>query len=366
MPKHDLFDKPFDESTIAKLDIFEAYAAAWIPTFVMQGVREIHIFDFFAGAGYDKKKVAGSPIRILKTINSHFQNIHQKGTRLVVHLNEYDKHKFNLLRKACDTYLKDHKDIDNVVRLKLYNKDFVELFEELVPTIRIFPSLVYFDQNGVKFATPTYFRELGKHSKTDFLYFISSSYFWRFGEGEELSNYLSLDIDKAKRDPYTFIHKHVIQTLRDKLPEDTKLKLYPFTIKKVNRIYGIVFGASHPRAVDKFLAIAWDKNKLNGEANFDINNEAQLDLFKNKISKIQAFQDSIEKLVLSKELNTNHDVYNYSLDCGHIGSHAAERLKDMKRMKRIYYDSRSPLVTYENVYKIKKLIKYEIINHGQK
>ena len=39
---------------IAKLEIFEDYAQAWIPTFVMQAKPVICIFDFFAGTGYDK------------------------------------------------------------------------------------------------------------------------------------------------------------------------------------------------------------------------------------------------------------------------------------------------------------------------
>lgn len=47
MPYKDLHEDPFDESTIAKLEIFEDYAQAWIPTFVMQGIPTICIFDFF-------------------------------------------------------------------------------------------------------------------------------------------------------------------------------------------------------------------------------------------------------------------------------------------------------------------------------
>lgn len=66
MPIKDLHEKPFDESTIAKLEIFEDYAQAWIPTFVMQNTATICIFDFFAGTGYDKNGVPGSPIRILQ------------------------------------------------------------------------------------------------------------------------------------------------------------------------------------------------------------------------------------------------------------------------------------------------------------
>ena len=42
----DLHSKPFDESTITKLEIFEDYAKAWIPTFVMQkDIKEIHDED---------------------------------------------------------------------------------------------------------------------------------------------------------------------------------------------------------------------------------------------------------------------------------------------------------------------------------
>jgi hypothetical protein len=49
----DLHEKPFDETTIAKLEIFEDYAQAWLPTFIRWGEREVYIFDFYAGTGYD-------------------------------------------------------------------------------------------------------------------------------------------------------------------------------------------------------------------------------------------------------------------------------------------------------------------------
>lgn len=50
----DLHEKPFDDATIAKLEIFEDYAQAWLPTPVLSGKPVICIFDFFAGTGYDK------------------------------------------------------------------------------------------------------------------------------------------------------------------------------------------------------------------------------------------------------------------------------------------------------------------------
>lgn len=106
MPGIDLHSTPFDEPTIAKLEIFEDYAKAWIPTFVMQGRSEIHIFDFFAGTGFDLENKKGSPIRILDKIRDQIQNIFEKGTTIHVHFNEFEptkikQVKFELLTKSC-------------------------------------------------------------------------------------------------------------------------------------------------------------------------------------------------------------------------------------------------------------------------
>ena len=119
-----LHDKPFDPSTLAKLEIFEDYAQAWIPTFVMSGAPKIRIFDFFAGTGYDKNGKAGSPIRILKKIKEQIGNIFQKQIEVVVYFNEYDKKKFPLLKNACYEYLDSNKDVKYAIKLEFYNVKF--------------------------------------------------------------------------------------------------------------------------------------------------------------------------------------------------------------------------------------------------
>lgn len=43
----DLHEKPFDEGTLKKLDIFEAYTKQWLPTFIMNNYEsDIYIFDY--------------------------------------------------------------------------------------------------------------------------------------------------------------------------------------------------------------------------------------------------------------------------------------------------------------------------------
>ena len=88
---------------------------------------------------------------------------------------------------------------------------------------------------------------------TDFMYFISSSYFLRFGETEQFQNNITIDIDRARKDPYNHIHRSVLKQLREQIPDGSNFRLYPFTIKKNTNVYGIIFGAAHPLAIDKFL-----------------------------------------------------------------------------------------------------------------
>ena len=90
MPIKNLHDEPFDDSTIAKLEMFEDYAQEWIPTFVMKNTPTICIFDFFAGTGYDINGIAGSPIRILQKIKQQVIEIFQRKVKVKIYLNELD------------------------------------------------------------------------------------------------------------------------------------------------------------------------------------------------------------------------------------------------------------------------------------
>lgn len=375
MPIKNLHDKPFSQSTVAKLEIFEDYAEAWIPTFVMSGTARLAIFDFFAGTGYDKNGIAGSPIRILEKIKTHLDSIRQKNVTIVLYFNEYEpsrakQDKFESLKVACRNVLIENPDLAAVVDVRFHNEDFESLFPKLLPDINKYPSLIYLDQNGIKFTSDRYLLEFDKMRQTDFLYFVSSSYLWRFGESDEFTTHLDLDISEIKKGRYEFIHRNIIEELRRRLPEDTKLKLYPFSLKKESNIYGIVFGASHPRAVDNFLGIAWKRNGVNGEANFDIDDDvskAQATLFEPQpLTKIETFQRNVRTRVLSGEITNNFELLNFAFEEGHLGSHAGEVLRTMKKGGLIHFEGTSPLVTYENVYKNKRKLDYIIKNDATK
>lgn len=94
MAYKDLHDEPFDSGTLAKLEIFEDYAKAWIPTFVMQRFPMICNYNFFAGTGYDKNGQEGSPIRILNKIKEQVGNIFKFKVKVRLYLNDCISYNF--------------------------------------------------------------------------------------------------------------------------------------------------------------------------------------------------------------------------------------------------------------------------------
>jgi three-Cys-motif partner protein len=93
MATDDFHDKPFDEGTLTKLQIFELYSREWLPVFLsssQQAWTEIHLFDFFAGPGTDSAGEFGSPLRLLRQLESYRQSCVAGWTRTRIHVHFFD------------------------------------------------------------------------------------------------------------------------------------------------------------------------------------------------------------------------------------------------------------------------------------
>lgn len=365
----DLHLKPFDSRTLKKLEFFEDYTKSWLPTFVMIGAKDIHIFDLFAGPGYDLNNIPGSPIRILSTVLDQIGNIFQKKTKITLHLNEYEprkrkQEKFELLKRNCNLFLDHNPRLKHCIEIKFYNKDADILFAELIPEMKKYPSLLFLDQNGVRFVSEEYINVL-KHIRTlDFLFFVSSSYLKRFGTTKEFQKIISFTDSELRNIEWNNIHRVVVSKLESVIGNETKLRLYPFSIKKGGNIYGLIFGASHPLALDKFLRIAWKKNESNGEADFDIDNDEnkyQPDLFLGKrLTKIEKFEADLTEKILKREIVNNKEALDFTYETGNYYKNADKLVRNLKRMGKINYDGNTPGLNYYNVYKKKRLIEYKL------
>lgn len=352
----------FDEGTLTKLDIFQAYAEAWLGIWSVTTrikVTDLWIWDFFAGPGNSISGQPGSPLRILKVIEGHADRIVNKRIKIHVRFNEKSKTKFKALGYAINTYIGTSNKLPELklrglLEVKCVNSDFGPLFKRVIPALGSAPSLMFLDQNGIKFIGDEYLLPLLKSKLTDFLYFVSTSYFARFSSRHEFIKNVPFKWNPEK--PYNFIHREVISYIRAKIPYKSKMRVYPFSIKKGANIYGLIFGASHILAAEKFLNIALDKNRLNGEANFDIDDDeikCQPCLFEDfqNLTKIERFNEEVENAVRSHLIKNNREAYFFAIDHGFLPRQISIILKDLKNRNIIYYDGSSPLVSYDQAYR---------------
>lgn len=88
------FNKPFDDGTKIKLEIFKKYIEAWLPTFTKDRNhhwKDIFIYDLFAGSGMDVNGKYGSPLIIVEELKWHYNIIKEKSLNIHVVFNDLEK-----------------------------------------------------------------------------------------------------------------------------------------------------------------------------------------------------------------------------------------------------------------------------------
>jgi three-Cys-motif partner protein len=335
MPPKNLFDKPFDDGTLAKLEIFRDYFKEWLPVFITNPKwKEIQIFDFFAGQGKDSNGVMGSPMIIISILNQNIAQIKASGVKIKMILNEVEDY-FNFMKQNVESIAEK-----NFYDIEYYNEDFTKVFNQYYPSMKRTANFMFLDQNGIKQISENIFDKIISLKQTDFLFFISSSFIKRFADLESFQRYLKISRQDLIGKSYYHIHRIVLNYYRNLIP-DKKYFLAPFSIKKPTGIYGLIFGTNHSYGLEKFLNVCWRHDKLTGEANFDIDNE-KIDLSKPSLfeqfnipSKRQVFEKELKENILKKSLKTDLEVYTYTLNEGFLPKDANKILNELKASKHL-------------------------------
>lgn len=374
MANKDIFDDPFDEGTLTKLEIFEKYFEVWLPTFLMSNFNKpIQVFDLFAGIGYDKVRQEGSPIRILKIINKYRNIIESCGKKVCVYLNDNNHSKYEMLSLNTQTKISEFE-LESLVQLKVTNLTFVECLKRYHNELIKGCNLLFIDQNGFKEVNEEIFKYLIKLEVTEFIFFLSSSHIHRFATIPEVQKtHPKFDFGKIRTASRKKVHNVVCEEYEKYVPNDIhSYGLFPFSIIKSdnNNVYGLIFVSKHILGADKFLDTVWHKNPINGNANFDIDDDLskiQPDLFEGKrLTKIEAFQNKLKEKILNRDLKNNSDAYFFTINAGHIHNHADQIIRDMKRQKLIDYESSSPLVNYEQIIKKRRFQEFKVNHENNK
>jgi three-Cys-motif partner protein len=330
MGNSDFHEKRFDEGTLTKLELFQLYTQKWLPVFLAQEMDpgfEIHLYDFFAGPGSDSVGVDGSPLRTLRVMQEYSQQglAGWNHAKITAHFFDSDREKIGDLRQKIAT----EKLTFSGVTLDIGVHDFTSAFAQHRATLenRHAAKLLLIDQFGVDIVTPEVFRQLIQFPRSDFLFFISSNTLRRFREHPAIKQKIPLTADHYQ------VHRAVLEYYRGLVPAGQTYYLAPFSIMKGPNIYGVIFGSRHLLGMDKFLDVAWKKDRVTGEANFDIDrdnlppDENMLPLDDFRPTKVMAFERALTNKLRTGELRNEVDAIEFCFGHGVTRQHARPVLK---------------------------------------
>ena len=333
----DFYNKPFDDETILKLEIFKGYIREWLPVFLSKrSFNTINIFDFFAGPGKDCNGVEGSPLIIINELKKYLENPYfpvASNIEIKVLFNDADPNKIALLQKEIRR--------DDTFAVETTNLSFKESFVEQKGILES-PSavkLVILDQCGIKQITHDIFEELISFPATDLMFFISSSILKRFIIVDGVRQYFpTMSPAEIRKLPATDVHRYVCWHYQKLVPLGREFYLAPFSIKKGANIYGIIFGSVKLLGLEKFLKVCWNQDSVSGEANYDIDDDMVREgetLFKelNIPRKIDLLGNQLVKFL--QDFRSNNELYKFTLENGCLPIHTCEILKELQKNGRL-------------------------------
>ncbi len=360
--KDKFFYENFGEETKIKLELLSGYIKSWLPVFLMQNhVKNIKIIDFFCGPGKDEAGNYGSPLKILEILDEFYKgSLSEKVKSKEIELLFNDKESSYI--KALENHISNNfKELNDKLNIRLESQEFKSLFNKEKKSLHNSANFIFLDQFGIKEVTKEIFKDFLKIPGTDFIFFISSHSIRRFLDTEEFQSTLWWMNQNIKNEEPKYIHRTVVQEYKELAGKDNYV--IPFSIKKGNNVYGLIFCSKHILAADKFLRIAWNENKINGEANFDINEDfrKQLSFFeKENLTKIQDFEKSLQDKIQKEIITDNIQIYKYTISNGFIPKYAKDALKKLKEEKIIQYKGQMP-ISYDSCISQKKFVKIELI-----
>lgn len=317
MAKIDINKQPFHEATMLKLDIFRRCFREWFPVFVHHpGVKQIFIYDMFAGSGTDSEGNPGSPIILLEEARGnerqHCLALTKNNKYVAFGFNEKETEKKELLDKAKDDFLLKCKSDCPLEKCVFSNAIFCrdssfegimrnEQFGRILAN-KSYAKFVLLDQYGFSQITKTVFLKLVTSPLTDFIFFISSSFIKRFRDVEAVKAYIDtnkLDFEETKPKE---CHRIIADYFRDLIPADKEYYIHHFTIQKGTNYYGLIFGTSHTLGMEKFVKVCWMEDENSGESNCNIDNDFEkYSLFYDPINTTKKIKikEELEQLILN-------------------------------------------------------------------
>lgn len=368
----DINNSTFDESTKLKLGIFGECFREWLPVFLYTPfVESVCVFDFFAGSGTDADGSHGSPLVLLEEARGENRKYCLNAEKNIDFLfNEGNRSKSLQLKQTVDDFVckcQQENQCESCVYQRTFtNLDFQDVFQndeiQSILSNKKIGKFLLLDQYGFKHIDDTIFKQLVGFPKTDFIFFISSSFISRFREHPNTTAHINTQRINFDETRPIDCHRAIASYFRDLIPANFEYYLHHFTIQKESNrgnYYGLIFGSSHTLGMEKFLKVCWQKDLMAGESNCNIDNDFQDDtLFYNPevSNKRQTVKEELKRLILDRKIVDNISGFKYVLKNGCEPKLFTEVVKQLEAQKRI---QRTGNLNYSssNVHTIKR---YEI------
>ncbi|MCD7713992.1 MAG: three-Cys-motif partner protein TcmP [Prevotella sp.] len=376
MKKVDINSQVFSSETKLKLDIFRRYFREWYPVFIhYRYINELYIFDLFAGSGTDKEENYGSPLILLDEIKGdkrqYCLKLYNNSTKKVeLMFNEKDEKKLCKLKKSSSKLIAECGKNCSIpqcpYRINYCNKDFTELIkkDEIINILNDphVAKFIILDQYGFKQIDDHIFLRLVESPKTDFIFFIASSFVRRFKQTLAVQKYFkekNLNFDESKPKE---CHRVITEYFRNSIPKDRDYYIHSFTIKKGSNYYGLIFGTEHSLGMEKFVKVCWEEDPSAGESNCNINDDfPEGTLFRddNKTEKKQLVFKEIRDGILNDKIRTNCEGLKYALKRGCLPKLYVDVVTELLSKQLISIDGKFNRQA-TNIHKVKK---YTIIRN---
>jgi len=341
----------FDEATKLKLGIFGECFEEWLPVFNNDiFTKKVYVFDFFAGSGTDIESNLGSPLILLDKAKGKDRKYCLKTQKEIIFIfNEAIQEKSIELKENVDNYIAKCKFKNNcencVYDYRIENFDFKDIFSDskinAILTNKEIGKFILLDQYGFKEIHDDIFKQLISFPKTDFIFFISSSFINRFKEHPSITKYI--DTSKIKFDEIkpNEIHRAIAKYFSDLIPSEKEYYLHHFSIKKDEKkgnYYGLIFGSNHTLGMEKFLKVCWKYDIFSGEANYNIDKNFEANSLFGSLGeniKKDTVKQEIIKLILTSKITNNFEGLKHTMRQGCEPKLFTETVVELEKNKKI-------------------------------
>jgi three-Cys-motif partner protein len=287
--------------------------------------KSINLYDLFCGEGIYENGGEGSPFVILRSIYElHDSGLVKNIPPIDCQFNDLNKEKIKKLSKNIEEKFQLNPEYGTI---KLTTNDYrneVKKIIEQLPNIKNRETFVFIDPYSYKEISATDIKNLLKSKNSEILIFLPTQFMYRFDKNgtpealkdfiEELTSYK--EWKETSADSVWGFIEQLKEGFRNFLGSNYFVDT--FTIQKeANTVFCLFFFSSHIRGFEKMLESKWKIDQEEGKG-WEYTNQGSLF----SIIKTNLLKEKLKEFL--KTDRTNGEVYEYTLHCGFLPTHAVE------------------------------------------